>query len=78
MSKIRNSDDGRYISPEKAVQIPASKWTEETDFDKNKFLQQVYDNLEANSETFGFISGEVKIVRLAEVENILKKFGLKN
>lgn len=69
----RDSTTGRYLTRDEALQMDESLWTEETDFDKGAFLDQLFVLLENKITSTGF-SGE-QVVSIHDIKEVFNKFG---
>lgn len=71
MSKRRDAETGKYITEEQASDMEPNTWTQEVDFDKNKFLNKLYQEiLNEYDATRGGIS-------MSQIEAVFRKFGWK-
>jgi hypothetical protein len=74
MSKKRDSETGRYLGFDDAAERDRKTWVEETDFNKNKFLKEVFA---AIIEKALFTESGSYAVKGEDIEAAFEKFGVK-
>lgn len=74
MKRIRDAENGEFISREQAEKRDKSTWIEQEQFDKGKFLQKIFDTLFAKSSVD---SSSKYILTLDEIEDVFSQYNYK-